>query len=118
VVVDETAPPAPEATAPAPTYSGGGGWYKNSVTVTFVSEPDPNLSDGSPGSGVNASTLTTPITYSGEAESGSHTACGTDEDYAGNLSAAGCKTVQVDATPPSLEVKCPAMVAIGSTANA
>ena len=47
--------------------------------------------------------------------SGSHTACGTVADNVGNVSAPGCLTVQVDATPPSLEVNCPAMVAIGAS---
>jgi hypothetical protein len=50
--------------------------------------------------------------------SGSHTACGTVEDDVGNSSAPGCVTVQVDATPPSLELTCPTMVAIGSSAQA
>ena len=40
------------------------------------------------------------------------------KDNAGNESAPGSLTVQVDATPPTLEIKCPAMVAIGSSANA
>jgi hypothetical protein len=115
IVVDKTAPFTPTASAPTPTYAGGDGWYKDSATVTFTSNGDPMLSDGSLGSGVNPATLSSPQTFS---TSGSHTACGTDEDYAGNVSEPGCLTVQVDATPPSLEVKCPAMVAIGASADA
>ncbi|HEX3512371.1 MAG TPA: prolyl oligopeptidase family serine peptidase, partial [Solirubrobacteraceae bacterium] len=58
VVVDETAPNAPTAAADrAPDYAGGGGWYKDSVTVSFTANGDPALSDGSPGSGVNEATL-------------------------------------------------------------
>ncbi len=116
VKVDETAPNAPAAEASRPPdYANGGGWYKGSVEVAFASTGDPALVDGSPGSGVNLSTLSSPQTFD---TSGSHTACGTDEDYAGNVSNPGCLTVQVDATPPSLEIKCPEMVAIGSSASA
>jgi hypothetical protein len=116
VVVDRTPPNTPAAEASRePDYAGGGGWYTGSVEVVFSSTGDPNLPDTSPGSGVNPETLTKPVSFN---TSGSHTACGTDEDYAGNLSAEGCKTVQVDNTPPSLEVSCPAMVPIGSSANA
>jgi len=116
VVVDKSAPYAPTATANRPPdYAGGGGWYKNSVTVSFTSNGDPKLSDGSPGSGVNPATVPAAQTFN---TSGSHTASGTVADNVGNVSAPGSLTVQVDSTPPSLEVKCPAMVAIGAKASA
>jgi hypothetical protein len=116
VKIDETAPYAPTGRASrAPDYAGGGAWYRNSVEVSFDSNGDPALSDGSEGSGVDEATLTAPQTFS---TSGSHTACGTVEDYAGNMSSPGCVTVQVDATPPTLELTCPGMVAIGSAAHA
>jgi hypothetical protein len=111
VKVDKTAPNAPAAKASRePDYAGGGGWYKSSVEVAFASTGDPALTDGSPGSGVNLSTLSSSQTFD---TSGSHTACGTDEDYAGNVSKPGCLTVQVDATPPSLEITCPATAQVG-----
>ncbi len=113
VKVDRSAPFAPSATPDrAPDYAGGGGWYKGSVTVSFSSNGDPLLADGSAGSGVNPASIPAPVTFS---TSGSHTACGTVIDNAGNESAAGCVTVQVDATPPTLEVSCPAPVSIGAT---
>ncbi len=116
VVVDKSAPYAPTATANRPPdYAGGGGWYKNSVTVSFTSNGDPKLSDGSPGSGVNPATVPAAQTFN---TSGSHSASGTVADNVGNVSAPGSLTVQVDSTPPSLEVKCPAMVAIGAKASA
>jgi hypothetical protein len=116
VVVDKTPPYAPTASASrAPDYAGGGGWYKNSVEVKFTSNGDPSLSDGSPPSGVNPATLAEPQTLE---TSGAHTACGTVADFAGNVSAPGCLTVQVDATPPSLEISCPATAVEGSTASA
>jgi hypothetical protein len=116
VKVDQTAPNAPTATPTRePDYAAGGGWYKGGVTVSFAGNGDPSLSDGSPGSGVNPATLSAPETFT---SSGSHTACGTVADNAGNVSAPGCVTVQVDATPPSLEISCPASALVGSTANA
>ncbi len=111
VVVDETAPYPPSATASRePDYAGGGGWYKDSVEVSFASNGDPKLSDGSPGSGVNAATLTGPKSFD---TSGAHEACGTVADNVGNVSVPGCLTVRVDATPPSLEISCPATALAG-----
>src|SRR5208282_3010179 len=111
VKVDKSAPYAPSTvTSRAPDYAGEGGWYTGSVEVGFTPNGDPNLSDGSPGSGVDLLTLSSPQTYS---ETGVYTACGTVEDNAGNKSAPGCLTVQVDDTPPSLEITCPASAAVG-----
>ena len=116
VVVDRTAPSAPTAKADrAPDYTGGGGWYRDSVTVSFTSHGDPALTDTSPGSGVNPASLTAPQTLG---TSGSHTASGTVADLAGNVSAPGTLVVQVDTTAPSLEVQCPATVAVGAAATA
>jgi hypothetical protein len=113
VKVDRTAPYAPSATPDrAPDYAGAGGWYKDSVAVSFTENGDPLLADGSPGSGVNPASIPAPETFD---TSGSHTACGTVSDNAGNESAQGCVTVQVDATPPSIEVSCPAPVSIGAS---
>ena len=119
VVVDRTAPFPPTASpSREPDYAGGGGWYRDSVEVAFSSNGDPNLADGSPGSGVDPFSFLTTASPQVFDTSGSHTACGTVADYAGNSSAGGCTTVQVDATPPSLELDCPAMAAIGSSADA
>ncbi len=116
VVVDESAPNPPTATADRlPDYSGAGGWYKDSVTVSFESAGDPNLSDGSAGSGVNPSSVPAPEVFNTD---GSHTASGTVTDNAGNVSAAGSLTVQVDVSPPQVEVKCPAKAVYGSSASA
>ncbi len=116
VKVDRSGPNAPLVSASRPAdYAGGGGWYLNSVEVGFAEDGDVALPDGSEGSGVNLASLASPVTFS---TSGSHTACGTVADVLGNLSTPGCLTVQVDATPPSVNVSCPAMVAIGSSASA
>ena len=116
VKVDKTPPNAPSVTASRPPdYSGRGGWYKDSVEVSFASNGDPPLSDGSPGSGVDLASIPSPQTFN---TSGSHTACGTATDNVGNVSAPACLTVQVDATPPSLEITCPATARVGSPASA
>jgi hypothetical protein len=113
VVVDETAPNAPTVTADrAPDFAGDGGWYKDSVTVSFAANGDPTLSDGSAGSGVNPATVPAPQTFSTD---GAHEASGAVADLAGNVSAASSLTVQVDATAPSLTVECPASAAVGQT---
>ena len=112
VVVDQTAPNAPTAAADrAPDYAGGGGWYKDTVTVSFTDNGDPLLSDGSPGSGVDPSSIPAPQTFSTD---GSYLASGTVADNAGNVSEPGSQTVQVDATAPSAEASCPAPVSIGA----
>ncbi|HXM87630.1 MAG TPA: hypothetical protein VN889_08335, partial [Solirubrobacteraceae bacterium] len=113
VVVDETAPLAPTASADrAPDFAGDGGWYKDSVTVSFTANGDPSLSDGSAGSGVNPATAPAPQTFDAD---GSHEASGAVADFAGNVSAAASLTVQVDATPPSVSVSCPATAEVGES---
>ena len=105
--------PHPEPSTPA--YSGKGGWYKDTVTVSFTANGDPNLADGSPGSGVEPSSLTSPETFN---TSGSFKDCGTVADKVGNVSEKTCVTVQVDATPPTLEITCPATAVLGESASA
>ena len=112
IKVDETPPAAPSASADRPVdYAGGGGWYKDSVKVSFSPNGDPALSDGSPGSGVDMGSLTSPQTFSTD---GSHEGSGTVADNVGNVSSAGTLTVQVDASAPTVEAKCPAPVSIGA----
>jgi len=116
IKVDRTAPntPTPHASR-EPDYAGKGGWYKDSMTVSFTANGDPTLADGSSPSGVEPSSLTSPKTYN---TSGSFNACGEVEDKVGNLSSKGCLTVQVDATAPSLEISCPATAVQGENVHA
>jgi len=112
VKVDQTAPNAPSANADrAPDYAGGGGWYANSVTVSFSDNGDPLLSDGSAGSGVDLGTLSGSQTFTTD---GAHEASGTVADNVGNVSSPGTLSVQVDASAPSVEASCPAPVSIGA----
>jgi hypothetical protein len=116
IVVDRSGPNPPTATPDrAPDYAGGGGWYKDTVTVSFSDNGDPLLADGSPGTGTNPATLSGPQTFNTD---GSHTASGTEADNVGNVSAPGTLTVQVDVSAPSLEVNCPSTAAVGSSASA
>ena len=112
VVVDQSAPGAPTASADrSPEYAGAGGWWKDTVTVSFADNGDPLLSDGSPGSGVNPSSIPASQTFSAD---GSYLASGTVTDNAGNISEPGSLAVQVDASAPSAEASCPAPVSIGA----
>jgi lysophospholipase L1-like esterase len=112
VKVDKTAPNAPSASPDrAPDYAGGGGWYANTVTVSFSDNGDALLSDGSEGSGVNGATLSAPQTFNTD---GSHEASGTVADNVGNVSSPGTLSVQVDVSAPTVEASCPASATIGA----
>jgi hypothetical protein len=98
IVVDRSAPLAPTITADrAPDYADGGGWYRDSVTVTSIANGDPVLRDGSAGSGVDAGSVATPITF---ATDGSHVFTDDVADLAGNRSATAALTVRVDKRAP------------------
>lgn len=106
VKVDRSGPNAPTAAASRePEYAGAGGWYRDSVGVSFVAGGDVSLPDGSEGAGLDPASLTGSQSFTTD---GPHTACGTVADVLGNVSAPGCATVQVDASPPSASVSCPA----------
>jgi hypothetical protein len=116
VKVDLTPPNAPSLTPDRPAdYAGGGGWWKDSVTVTATGNGDPALRDGSSGSGVNPSSIPAPSTHSA---SGTYTDVATATDNAGNQSAQTSLTVQVDATAPALSVTCPAIAPLGAAVTA
>lgn len=112
VVVDRTGPNAPTASTDRDAEYQG--WWKDSVTVSFTGNGDPDLPDTSAGSGV--ASVTGPQTF---ATSGSHPASGTATDTAGNQSAPTTLSVSVDATAPEVKVQCPTgNIVQGSTAYA
>jgi hypothetical protein len=113
--VDRTAPGAPQATTdPATPADEIGGWFKDSVTVSFGESTDPDLGDGSPGSGVASYSDSRTFDSTGE-----HTATGTATDRAGNRSDETSRTVKVDATAPTVEIECPTgPVNVGSDQSA
>jgi hypothetical protein len=105
VTVDRTSPAPPAGAAGrTPDFAGNGGWYRDTVTVSFTAGEDPVLADGSAGSGADPASLPPPVTL---ASSGAHTVEGTGRDLAGNESDPTTVSVQVDATPPVLAITCP-----------
>src|SRR6185312_16256677 len=116
VKVDNTGPNAPTLKADrAPDYAAGGGWYKDSVTVTTTDNGDPNLADSSAGSGVDPKSIPAAVTHS---TSGAFTDEATLKDLVGNSSPTSSLATQVDATPPSLSVTCPSSVLLNGKASA
>ncbi|HEV7773131.1 MAG TPA: PxKF domain-containing protein, partial [Conexibacter sp.] len=117
VLVDLKVPRAPLLAADRTAdYSGNGGWFADTVTVTATGNGDPLLADGSLGSGVDPSSILAPQTFT---TSGSHVASARIADVAGHPSATTRLTVKVDADPPATTLVCPtADVALGARATA
>jgi hypothetical protein len=119
VVVDKSAPNAPTAAATSsPDYTDGSShsWWKDTVTVQFADNGDPNLQDGSSGSGVDPSTLSGNQTFT---TLGLNTASDTVKDSAGNESPAGTLDVYVDNSNPTASFSdCPSSVILGSLSTA
>jgi hypothetical protein len=81
--------------------------------VTFFGSTDPDLPDGSPGSGV--ASITAPATFT---TSGAHTVTGTATDAAGNVSDPTSATVRVDAEDPTVDfTTCPGDVILKSSVS-
>ena len=95
---DATAPSAPTATTdPATPQDGDGGWFRDTVTVSYGASTDAT-------SGVTG--YSAPQTFS---TSGEHAYSGTARDEAGNVSAPAAGTVKVDADAPAVNIEgCPA----------
>ena len=116
VAVDHSGPPAPLVIADRmPEFAGNGGWFKDTVTVSFTGLLDPPLADGTPGSGLDPATVPGPQTFT---TSGAHTVSGMTKDRAGNSSASASLTVQVDSDAPMVSVMCPTGVFVGDVVNA
>jgi hypothetical protein len=116
VLIDLTPPQSPTAQADRPAdFAGRGGWYRDSVTVSYTARTDPGLPGGTPGSGIDPASLTAPQLFT---TSGVHATSGTVADLAGNTSAPGKLTVRVDADPPTSTLTCPTDPVLGSSTNA
>ncbi|MDO9406890.1 alpha/beta hydrolase domain-containing protein [Patulibacter sp.] len=116
VVVDRTAPPAPDLVVDRLPESGvGGGWYRDRVSVTPTAVADPALADGSAGSGVDPATVPAATVRS---SSGAFEVAGATADRVGNASPVARRTVQVDADAPLVAVSCPSGVFVGEAAAA
>lgn len=105
IKVDLSAPRVPTASlSRPPDYAGAGGWYADSVLVTFADDGDVVLADGSPGSGIDLASLPAPTTVN---VNGMSQVSGRVRDLVGHESDAVTVTVQVDAQAPSLSSTCP-----------
>jgi hypothetical protein len=109
IKVDRTKPNAPTLSftsgQPPPANVAGVDWYKDSASIDVADNGDPNLPDGSVGSGVDSTSFTSPFTVS---TNGTSTASKTVKDKVGNESAAGQLTVNVDAASPTVAISgCP-----------
>ena len=113
VKVDKSAPSAPTAST-TPASPAFGDWFKDSVTVSYGGSTDPNLADGSAGSGVASYTADEVFTTSG-----THNYSGKATDNVGLESTATTGSVKVDATEPTVSITgCPsAPVLLGSTGS-
>ncbi len=115
VVVDKTAPPPPTIDSiPPPDYSGGGGWW-HPFELNVHDNGDPALPDGSPGSGVDPSSVPGPFA----ANTPGATFTATVTDRAGHQSQAATlqlpSTMQFDSKGPVVHVSCPDPVIADST---
>jgi len=108
VKLDKTAPSAPTASfldssgnpvQPVYTDSSGVKWFKEAVTVHYGSSSDPDLADGTPGSG-NIS-YTPEDTHSTD---GTYDCSGTATDQAGNVSIPTELKVGIDKGAPTAKV--------------
>jgi hypothetical protein len=116
MVVDRT-PPRPArldvAGAPAWTSPAGEGWYRGSVSATWHDEGDPDLPDGTPGTGVDPATLPAPVALTA---TGTHAVAAHLRDRARNVSVTA-QTLRVDADPPALALQCPPVAHVGAIAH-
>ncbi|MDQ3678473.1 MAG: PxKF domain-containing protein [Actinomycetota bacterium] len=114
IKVDTSAPTAPTATTtPASPVADSGGWFKDTVTVSYGGSTDGALLDTSAGSGV--ASYTAEQTFS---SSGTHSYSGKATDNAGNVSTATTGSLKVDATNPTVAITagCPTgQVILGSS---
>lgn len=101
VIVDRAAPRAPLVAGDRAPEFAPGAWFADAVTLGFTSAGDPPLLDGSPGSGVDPATVPP---AQGFTTAGLHVVTGTVTDLAGNVSAGGSGTAQVDTGVPGAAI--------------
>ena len=112
IVIDRTPPRHARldaSTTPAWTSPAGDEWYRDTVTGTWHDEGDPDLADGTPGSGVDPSTVPGPVTRS---TTGEHEFAARLRDLVGNEQLT-IRKLRVDADAPTLTLACPAGAHVG-----
>ena len=110
VIVDQFVPRQPQVTIDPPTPASG--WHRGPVTVTWQGSTDPDLGDGTPGSGI--ASYTEPRTFT---EDGSYLAAGRAFDRAGNQSSPESRTIQIDTKPPTIDLDCPDRAIVKGTSS-
>lgn len=114
VNIDKTAPIVSAATAATAAEVAGMDWYKDSVTFQWTAT-DPDLADGSSGSGAGAAT---PLSSTFSTTGASQSATATAADLAGNTGTGHLSGVNVDASVPAVGIVCPTTVLLGGSASA
>jgi hypothetical protein len=115
IKIDKTGPNAPTGhTTPssAPYTAGGVDWFKDSVTVSFTDNGDPDLEDLTAGSGV--ASVTADATFS---SAGPFSKTGKAVDRAGNYSAGTTVSGNVDMQKTVVTLTCPTPVVLGASAS-
>jgi hypothetical protein len=114
VDIDKSAPTVTAATAATPINVSGVDWFKDSVTYQWTAT-DPDLADGSAGSGAGAAT---PASSTFNTTGTGQSALATATDVAGNTGTGHLTGVNVDASAPTVGIVCPATVLLGGTGSA
>ena len=114
VDIDKTAPTVTAATAAIPVDVSGVDWYKDSVAFQWTAT-DPDLVDGSAGSGAGAPS---PASSTFNTTGAGQTASATAADLAGNTGTGHLAGVNVDASAPTVGIVCPTTVLLGGSASA
>ncbi|HEX2087464.1 MAG TPA: LamG-like jellyroll fold domain-containing protein, partial [Solirubrobacteraceae bacterium] len=96
------------------TSPAGVAWYRDSVSATWHDQGDPDLRDGTPGTGVDPSTVPAPVTL---ATTGAHEVVARLRDNVGNASLT-VRTLHVDADAPALTLDCPPLAHVDAIAHA
>ncbi len=101
VVVDKSAPLPPLLKPDRPAEYAAGGWWKDLVTISYLSNGDAVLADGTPGSGVDPSSLKQPQSFNNVT-----TVTFQVKDLVGWKSQNSSLSVKVDSKAPQLDVHC------------
>ncbi|MDQ3741743.1 MAG: hypothetical protein M3389_12465, partial [Actinomycetota bacterium] len=108
ILIDRTPPnPARLVVAGTPAY---GEWYRDSVSASWAHDGDPDLADGTPGTGVDPASVPADVAFS---TTGAHPLSARLRDRAGN-SALTERTLRVDADAPALTLQCPPVAHVGA----
>lgn len=116
IKVDRSGPLAPVLRpARRPDSAARGGWYRGPVRVTAQARADRPLPDGSPGVGLDTSSLK-PLSRTINRAGVTRIDLGTTSDLLGNVSPRGVGTIRIDRRGPAIRLACPKRVKVGRRA--